>query len=196
MGSSSEGQNGIISELLAQNGISTTVKQHIAALNKLGGLEVLRTPSTDNQYHAGWAWAGSTLYKGTKLLASHLGGTGNPTTATTWCRPSTKSSASIPRGRSTGFPRTGPFPDSRSWVLGATGRRGRGEKIPIPPLENGAPRSFSTWSTRRRLRGRQSHRRRSDRFDAGTIQLPFYRDRQGTLPRVQDPPANPPVQLS
>lgn len=32
----------------------------------------------DNQYHAGWAWAGSTPYKGMKLLASHLGGTRNP----------------------------------------------------------------------------------------------------------------------
>ena len=29
-------------------------------------------------YHAGWAWAGSTPYKGTKLLASHFGGTRNP----------------------------------------------------------------------------------------------------------------------
>jgi arylsulfatase A-like enzyme len=77
-GSSSEGQNGTISELLAQNGIPTTVKQHIAALNELGGLDVLGTPLTDNQYHAGWAWAGSTPYKGTKLLASHLGGTRNP----------------------------------------------------------------------------------------------------------------------
>lgn len=32
----------------------------------------------DNQYHAGWAWAGSTPYKGMKLLASDLGGTRNP----------------------------------------------------------------------------------------------------------------------
>jgi arylsulfatase len=77
-GSSSEGQNGTISELLAQNGIPTTVKQHIAALEELGGLDALGTPLTDNQYHAGWAWAGSTPYKGTKLLASHLGGTRNP----------------------------------------------------------------------------------------------------------------------
>ena len=30
------------------------------------------------KYHAGWAWAGSTPYKGTKLLASHFGGTRNP----------------------------------------------------------------------------------------------------------------------
>jgi arylsulfatase A-like enzyme len=77
-GSSAEGQNGTISELLAQNGIPTTVKQHIAALEELGGLDALGTPLTDNQYHAGWAWAGSTPYKGTKLLASHLGGTRNP----------------------------------------------------------------------------------------------------------------------
>jgi arylsulfatase A-like enzyme len=77
-GSSSEGQNGTISELLAQNGIPTTVQQHIKALDELGGLDVLGSPKTDNQYHAGWAWAGSTPYKGTKLLASHLGGTRNP----------------------------------------------------------------------------------------------------------------------
>lgn len=77
-GSSSEGQNGTVSELLAQNGIPTTVKQHIAALDALGGLDVLGSPLVDNQYHSGWAWAGSTPYKGTKLLASHLGGTRNP----------------------------------------------------------------------------------------------------------------------
>jgi arylsulfatase A-like enzyme len=77
-GSSAEGQNGTISELLAQNGIPTTVPMHIRALNELGGLDVLGSPKTDNQYHAGWAWAGSTPYKGTKLLASHLGGTRNP----------------------------------------------------------------------------------------------------------------------
>jgi arylsulfatase A-like enzyme len=77
-GSSSEGQNGTISELLAQNGIPSTVKQHIQALDELGGLDVLGSPKTDNQYHAGWAWAGSTPYKGTKLLASHFGGTRNP----------------------------------------------------------------------------------------------------------------------
>jgi arylsulfatase len=77
-GSSSEGQGGTISELLAQNGIPSTVKQHIAALDELGGLDALGSHKTDNQYHAGWAWAGSTPYKGTKLLASHFGGTRNP----------------------------------------------------------------------------------------------------------------------
>jgi arylsulfatase A-like enzyme len=77
-GSSAEGQNGTISELLAQNGIPTTAKQHIKALDQLGGLNVLGSPLTDNMYHAGWGWAGSTPYKGTKLLASHFGGTRNP----------------------------------------------------------------------------------------------------------------------
>jgi arylsulfatase A-like enzyme len=77
-GSSGEGQNGTISELLAQNGIPTTTAMHIAALEDLGGLDVLGSPKTDNMYHAGWAWAGSTPYKGMKLLASHLGGTRNP----------------------------------------------------------------------------------------------------------------------
>ena len=77
-GSSSEGQNGTISELLAQNGIPTTIPMHLKALNQLGGLDVLGSPKTDNQYHAGWAWAGSTPYKGTKLLASYFGGTRNP----------------------------------------------------------------------------------------------------------------------
>lgn len=77
-GSSGEGQNGTISELLAQNGIPTTVRQHIDALDGLGGLDVLGSPLVDNQYHAAWAWAGSTPYKGMKLMASHLGGTRNP----------------------------------------------------------------------------------------------------------------------
>jgi arylsulfatase len=77
-GSSGEGANGTISELLSQNGIPTTVAMHIRALDEMGGLDVLGTPKVDNQYHAAWAWAGSTPYKGMKLLASHLGGTRNP----------------------------------------------------------------------------------------------------------------------
>ena len=47
-GSSAEGQNGTISELIAQNGIPTTIAQHIAALEELGGLDVLGSPKTDN----------------------------------------------------------------------------------------------------------------------------------------------------
>lgn len=77
-GSSAEGQQGSISELLAQNGIPNTIDQQIAAMNELGGLEALGGPAMDNMYHAGWAWAGSTPLRSTKLVAAHFGGTRNP----------------------------------------------------------------------------------------------------------------------
>ncbi len=77
-GSSSEGQQGSISELLAQNNIPNTVDQQMAALEKLGGLPALGSPKTDNMYHAGWAWAGCTPFRSTKLVAAHFGGTRNP----------------------------------------------------------------------------------------------------------------------
>ena len=77
-GSSAEGQSGTISELLAQNGIPTKVSQHIAVLNELGGLDALGSPKTENMYHAAWAWAGSSPYKSTKLVAAHFGGTRQP----------------------------------------------------------------------------------------------------------------------
>ncbi len=77
-GSSAEGQNGSISELLAQNGIATEIKDHIRAMNELGGMEVLGSPKADNMYHAGWAWAGSTPHRSTKLVAAHFGGTRTP----------------------------------------------------------------------------------------------------------------------
>jgi arylsulfatase A-like enzyme len=77
-GASAEGQSGTISELLAQNGIPSTIQQHIKAMNELGGLDVLGSSKTDNMYHAGWAWAGGTPYKSTKLVAAHFGGTRQP----------------------------------------------------------------------------------------------------------------------
>lgn len=77
-GSSAEGQNGSISELLAQNQIPNTIQQQIEAINKMGGLDVLGGPKTDNIYHAGWAWAGDSPLRYTKLVASHFGGTRNP----------------------------------------------------------------------------------------------------------------------
>jgi arylsulfatase len=77
-GSSAEGQFGSISELLAQNNIPNTVDQQLTALTKLGGLEALGSHKTDNMYHAGWAWAGSTPFQATKLVAAYLGGTRNP----------------------------------------------------------------------------------------------------------------------
>jgi arylsulfatase A-like enzyme len=77
-GSSAEGQQGSISELLAQNNIPNTVEQQMDALDRIGGLEVLGSARTDNMYHAGWAWAGGTPFQGTKLMAAYFGGTRNP----------------------------------------------------------------------------------------------------------------------
>lgn len=78
-GSSAEGQNGTISELLAQNGIKTEIKDHIRVLEEeLGGLDALGGHKTDNMYHAGWAWAGSSPYQSLKLVAAHFGGTRTP----------------------------------------------------------------------------------------------------------------------
>jgi arylsulfatase len=77
-GASAEGQNGTISELLAQNGIPNSVEQQIAALNTMGGLDLLGGPKTDSMVHAGWAWADNTPFQYTKLIASHFGGTRNP----------------------------------------------------------------------------------------------------------------------
>ena len=64
--------------MIAQNGIPTTTKQQIQALDGLGGLDALGSPKTDPMYHAGWAWAGESPYQYTKLIASHFGGTRNP----------------------------------------------------------------------------------------------------------------------
>lgn len=77
-GSSSEGLYGTISEQLAQNAIPSEISQHLEALEELGGLDALGSAKTDNMYHAGWAWAGSTPYQGTKLQGAYFGGTRNP----------------------------------------------------------------------------------------------------------------------
>ncbi|WP_435011751.1 arylsulfatase [Tundrisphaera lichenicola] len=77
-GSSAEGQKGTVSELLAQNNIANTIEQQLRAMTTLGGLSVLGGPKMDNMYHAGWAWAGSTPFRSTKLVAAHFGGTRNP----------------------------------------------------------------------------------------------------------------------
>ncbi len=77
-GSSSEGQGGTISELLSLNSIDSKISQHIQTMNDLGGLSVLGSPKADNMYHAGWAWAGATPYKSTKLVGAHFGGTRQP----------------------------------------------------------------------------------------------------------------------
>ncbi len=77
-GASAEGQEGSVSELLAQNLIPTSVAQQMAAMERLGGMDTLGGPAMDNMYHAGWAWAGNAPFRHTKLVASHFGGTRNP----------------------------------------------------------------------------------------------------------------------
>ena len=78
-GSSAEGQQGSISELLAQNNIPNTVEQQIAALDRIGGLDALgtrRAPTTCTT-PAG-PGPGGTPFKGTKLIGAYFGGTRNP----------------------------------------------------------------------------------------------------------------------
>ncbi len=84
-GASAEGQNGSISELLAQNQIPNTVEEQLDALKEQfgtdedpDGLAALGTAKTDNMYNAAWAWAGDAPFRYTKLIASHFGGTRNP----------------------------------------------------------------------------------------------------------------------
>jgi arylsulfatase len=77
-GASAEGQNGTVAELNAQNGIPSTIAEHIAAAQSLGGLPAIGGPRMDNMYHAGWAWAGDAPFRYTKLIASDFGGTRTP----------------------------------------------------------------------------------------------------------------------
>lgn len=78
-GSSSEGVTGSISELLAQNAMPNTIDQQLEVLDRdYGGMDALGGPLLEPMYHHGWAWAGSTPFKSTKLVAAHFGGTRNP----------------------------------------------------------------------------------------------------------------------
>ena len=59
-----------------ERSIPSTVKQHMAALEELGGLDVLGSHLTNNMYHGGVGRGPAAhLDKGTKLLALHFGGT-------------------------------------------------------------------------------------------------------------------------
>ncbi|MFL9904530.1 sulfatase-like hydrolase/transferase [Paraburkholderia fungorum] len=85
-GASSEGMQGTISELLAQNGIPVPPQQQMKALNTMyGGLDALGGPKVHNMYNAAWAWAGSSPFVGTKLVAGYFGGTRVPL-AVSWPR--------------------------------------------------------------------------------------------------------------
>ena len=77
-GASAEGFEGSVAELNVHNGISSTVSEHIAIAEQLGGLEEIGGPRMDNIYHAAWAWAGDSPFRYTKLVASDWGGTRTP----------------------------------------------------------------------------------------------------------------------
>ena len=62
-GASAEGMGGSVAELNAQNAIPTTVDEHIAVAEQLGGLEAVGGPKMDNMYHSAWAWAGDSPFR-------------------------------------------------------------------------------------------------------------------------------------
>ena len=67
-----------MAELNAQNGIPSTVAEHIAVSDELGGLAAIGGPRMDNMYHSAWAWAGDSPFRFTKLIAGDFGGTRTP----------------------------------------------------------------------------------------------------------------------
>lgn len=77
-GASAEGMEGSVAELNAQNGIPSTVAEHIAVAEQLGGLDAIGGPKMDNMYHSAWAWAGGSPFRYTKLVAADWGGTRTP----------------------------------------------------------------------------------------------------------------------
>lgn len=77
-GASAEGMDGSVAELNAQNAIPTTVEEHMAVTEKLGGLKAIGGPKMDNMYHSAWAWSGDSPFRYTKLIAADWGGTRTP----------------------------------------------------------------------------------------------------------------------
>jgi len=77
-GASAEGLEGSVAELNAQNGIPSTVAEHIAVAEQLGGLDEIGGPKMENQYNAAWAWAGDSPFRYTKLVAGDFGGSRTP----------------------------------------------------------------------------------------------------------------------
>jgi arylsulfatase A-like enzyme len=77
-GASAEGMQGAIDDMVALNGIPTTMQQHMKALEGLGGLDALGGPKVHEHYNAAWAWAGSSPFIGAKTVAGYFGGTRVP----------------------------------------------------------------------------------------------------------------------
>lgn len=77
-GASAEGIDGSVAELNSQNGIPSSVAEHIAVAEELGGVDAIGGPKMDNMYHSAWAWAGDSPFRYTKLIAADWGGTRTP----------------------------------------------------------------------------------------------------------------------
>jgi len=77
-GASAEGVDGSVAELNLHNGIASTIGEHIAVSESLGGLEEIGGPKMDNIYNSAWAWAGDSPFRYTKLIAADWGGTRTP----------------------------------------------------------------------------------------------------------------------
>jgi arylsulfatase len=77
-GASAEGLEGSVAELNSQNGIPSTVEEHMAIAEQLGGLDVIGSPKVDNHVHAAWSWAGDSPFRYTKLIAADWGGSRTP----------------------------------------------------------------------------------------------------------------------
>ena len=78
-GASAEGLYGALNELILQNAMEIPVEEQIEVLDRdYGGLDALGTRLVENNYHHGWAWAGETPFRSTKLVAAHFGGTRTP----------------------------------------------------------------------------------------------------------------------
>jgi arylsulfatase len=58
-GASAEGLDGSVAELNSQNGIPSTIAEHIAVAEELGGLDAIGGPRMDNMYHCAWDWGGT-----------------------------------------------------------------------------------------------------------------------------------------
>ncbi|MDT2007261.1 sulfatase-like hydrolase/transferase [Rhodococcus opacus] len=149
-GSSGEGQNGTICELYRPE----RHPHHRGATHRrprpARRTRRARVPKTENQYHAGWAWAGSTPFKGVKLLArtsaapaTRWRSAGRPPSPPTRCPASTSCTAttsSPPSTTSSGSPRPGwwrvpPGRARRCGVRRDPPRPGRTRRQTTPVLE-------------------------------------------------------------
>lgn len=78
-GASAEEVHGSINDTLGFNGIASTPRDSIKALNeRYGGLQALGGPKLAPHYAASWAWPERPPFVGTKLVAGYFGGTRVP----------------------------------------------------------------------------------------------------------------------